>query len=114
MSLATILLLQTTVSLFHFSDYHSHALPSYTEEGERGGIARAIGYLKEQKQRGALVFSGGDTINKGAPTWSDEYQCAEWPWWNGVVDAMAFGNHDADYGYAALGQCRKQTTYPIL
>ncbi|HEX8411911.1 MAG TPA: metallophosphoesterase [Thermoanaerobaculia bacterium] len=105
---------ETTVTLLHFSDYHSHALPFYTDEGERGGIARAIGYLRQQKRGGALVFSGGDTVNKGAPAWSDKYQCAEWPWWNGIVDAMAFGNHDVDYGAEALAKCRKSTKYPIL
>ncbi|HEX6100312.1 MAG TPA: 5'-nucleotidase C-terminal domain-containing protein [Thermoanaerobaculia bacterium] len=104
----------TTITLLHFSDYHSHALPFYTDEGERGGIARAIGYLKQQKRAGALVFSGGDTVNKGAPAWSDKYQCAEWPWLNGVVDAMAFGNHDADYGWEAFQRCRKSVRYPIL
>jgi 5'-nucleotidase len=114
MRFALVLALQTTVTLFHFSDYHSHALPFYTEDGERGGIARAIGYLEQQKQRGALVFSGGDTVNKGAPAWSDKYQCAEWAWLNGVVDAMAFGNHDADYGFAAFEQCRASAKYPIL
>jgi 5'-nucleotidase / UDP-sugar diphosphatase len=114
MRLPLILLLQTTVTLFHFSDYHSHALPFYTEEGERGGVARAIGFLKQQKQRGALVFSGGDSMNKGAPAWSDQYRCAEWAWWNGVLDATAFGNHDADYGFEELQRCRKTTRYPIL
>src|SRR5688572_20459854 len=105
---------ETTITLLHFSDYHSHALPFYTEQGERGGIARAIRYLAQEKQRDALVFNGGDTINKGSPAWSDKYGCAEWPWWNGIVDAMAFGNHDADYGFEALGHCRETVTYPIL
>lgn len=105
---------ETKVTLLHFSDYHSHALPFYTEEGERGGIARAIGYLRAEKRRGALVFSGGDTINKGAPAWSDKYGCAEWPWLNGIVDAMAFGNHDADYGWAQFERCRDSVRYPIL
>jgi 5'-nucleotidase / UDP-sugar diphosphatase len=104
----------TTVTLLHFSDYHSHAQPFYTDEGERGGIARAIGYLKQQKRAGALVFSGGDTVNQGAPAWSDKYQCAEWPWLNGIVDAMAFGNHDVDYGWETFQQCRKSVDYPIL
>jgi 5'-nucleotidase/UDP-sugar diphosphatase len=103
-----------TVTLLHLSDYHSHAEPFYTEEGERGGIARAIGYLREQKRAGALVFSGGDTINKGAPAWSDKYGCAEWPWLNGIVDAMALGNHDADYGFADFEKCRQSVRYPIL
>ncbi|MDP9194661.1 MAG: 5'-nucleotidase C-terminal domain-containing protein [Acidobacteriota bacterium] len=103
-----------TVTLLHISDYHSHALPFYTDEGERGGIARAIGYLRQQKRAGALVFSGGDTINKGAPAWSDKYGCAEWPWFNGIVDAAAFGNHDADYGFADFEKCRKSVRYPIL
>lgn len=102
------------VTLLHFSDYHSHALPFYTDAGERGGIARAVGYLQKEKRRGALVFNGGDTINKGAPAWSDRYGCVEWPWFNGIVDAMAFGNHEPDYGAAAFGRCRASVRYPIL
>lgn len=105
---------ETTVTLLHFSDYHSHALPFYTDEGERGGIARAVAYLRSQKRAGALVFNGGDTINKGAPAWSDKYGCAEWPWWNGIVDAMAFGNHEPDYGRAAFDRCVKKIRYPVL
>ncbi len=104
----------TTVTLLHFSDYHSHALPFHTDEGERGGIARAAGYLRAQKRAGALVFSGGDMVNKGAPAWSDKYGCAEWPWLDGVVDAMALGNHDVDYGREAFESCRAQVRYPIL
>ena len=103
-----------TVTLLHTSDYHSHALPFYTDDGELGGIARVIGYLRQQKRAGAFVFSGGDTINKGAPAWSDKYGCAEWAWFNGIVDAAAFGNHDADYGFAELEKCRKSVRYPIL
>lgn len=103
-----------TVTLLHISDYHSHALPFYTDEGERGGIARAIRYLRQEKTRGALIFSGGDTINKGAPAWSDKFDCVEWPWFNGIVSAMAFGNHDADYGLARYRQCRELAKYPIL
>lgn len=112
--LALPLCADTTVTLLHFSDYHSHALPFYTDEGERGGIARAIGYLRQQKKAGALVFSGGDTVNKGAPAWSDKYGCVEWQWLNGIVDAMAFGNHDADYGREELDRCQKTVRYPIL
>ena len=37
-------------------------------------------------------------MNKGVPTWSDEYQCVEWPLVQRVVDVMALGNHDLDYG----------------
>jgi 5'-nucleotidase / UDP-sugar diphosphatase len=105
----------TTVTLLHFSDYHSHALPFYSEgREEQGGIANALHDLRRHKRRGALVFSGGDMMNKGAPAWSDRYRCAEWPWFNGIVDAMAFGNHDADYGYADFVRCRDLVRYPIL
>ncbi|HEV7920564.1 MAG TPA: 5'-nucleotidase C-terminal domain-containing protein [Thermoanaerobaculia bacterium] len=106
-------MLATVITLLHFSDYHSHAVPSYSEDrADQGGIARAIGYMKGQQ--GALIFSGGDMMNRGAPAWSDEYKCAEWSWFNGVVDAMALGNHDADYGQDELVRCRKSVTYPIL
>ncbi|HET8797556.1 MAG TPA: 5'-nucleotidase C-terminal domain-containing protein [Thermoanaerobaculia bacterium] len=103
-----------TVTLLHFSDYHSHALPFVTDDGERGGIARAVRYLRDERRRGALVFNGGDTINKGAPAWSDKYGCAEWPWLNGIASAMAFGNHDADYGLERFHRCRDRVAYPIL
>jgi 5'-nucleotidase len=105
----------THVTLLHFSDYHSHALPFYSEGREgQGGIGRAIGYLRAQKQHGALVFSGGDMMNQGSPAWSDKYRCAEWPWFNGVIDAMAFGNHDPDYGIGELEGCLQTIRYPVL
>lgn len=105
----------TTITLLHFSDYHSHALPFYSEDRpSQGGIARAIGYLKREHAGGALVFSGGDMINKGSPAWSDKYRCAEWPWLNGVVYAMAFGNHEPDYGFADFTRCRGELRYPVL
>jgi len=104
-----------SVTLLHFSDYHSHALPFYSEDqADRGGIARAIGYLEREHRRGALVLSGGDMVNKGSPAWSDKYGCAEWPWFNGIVDAMAFGNHDADYGFSWFENCRAKLHYPVL
>lgn len=106
----------TTVTLLHFSDYHSHAVPFYSEgEADTAGVARAIAYLKPYADNPeALILSGGDMINKGSPAWSDKYQCAEWPWFNGLVQAMAFGNHDADYGPDVFAQCRAQIDYPIL
>ncbi|MGH9423533.1 MAG: metallophosphoesterase, partial [Thermoanaerobaculia bacterium] len=105
----------TRVTLLHFSDYHSHALPFYSEGREdQGGIARAIGYLRAEKRKGALVFSGGDMINKGSPAWSDKYRCAEWPWFNGVIDAMALGNHDPDYGAEEMQSCLDAIRYPVL
>ena len=105
-----------TVTLIHFSDYHSHAVPFYAE-GQRNtaGIARVLSYLKARAEDpGTLIFSGGDTMNKGTPAWSDKYQCLEWGWLNGIVDAMAFGNHDADYGPDVFATCRAGITYPIL
>ena len=104
----------TTITLLHFSDYHSHALPFYSDASVRGGVARMIGFLERHKRNGALVFNGGDMMNKGAPAWSDKYHCVEWAWFNGVVDAMAFGNHDADYGNDELTRCRSTVRYPIL
>jgi 5'-nucleotidase len=53
-------------------------------------------------------------VNKGSPAWSDKYRCAEWPWLNGVVDVMAFGNHDPDYGPDDFARCRGLVRYPIL
>ena len=106
----------TVVTLLHFSDYHSHAVPFYAEgQANTAGIARAIAYLQPfAKDPNTLIFSGGDTMNRGAPAWSDKYQCVEWSWWNGIVAAMAFGNHDADYGAEVFARCRADISYPIL
>lgn len=105
-----------TVTLVHFSDYHSHAVPFYANgERDAAGIARAVAYIEPLSKRDdVLVFNGGDTINRGAPAFSDKYRCVEWPWWNGIVDAMAFGNHDADYGAPVFRDCAASAAYPIL
>ena len=104
-----------SITILHFSDYHSSALPSVDEQGnERAGIARAIGYMRQQQHPSTLMMIGGDMMNKGAPAWSDKYRCAEWSWLNGLVGAMALGNHDSDYGPEVLAACRSQIDYPIL
>jgi len=106
----------TAVTVVAFSDYHSHAVPFYSEgKPGQGGIARAVAYFDAARRRGdTVVVSGGDMMNAGSPTWSDEYRCAEWPWLNGRVEVMALGNHDLDHGAETLAQCRTQLTYPVL
>lgn len=105
-----------TITLLHFSDYHSHAVPFYSEgEPGRAGIARAIALFREAKARpGTVVLSGGDMLNQGTPAWSDEHRCVEWPWLSGLVDAMALGNHDLDYGPEVFEGCRRAAGFPIL
>lgn len=105
-----------TVTLIEFSDYHSHAVPFYSEgKPNQAGIARGIAYLKAAKQKpNTVVVSGGDTVNLGTPTWSDEYRCTEWPWFNGLVDVMALGNHDFDYGADEFTRCQATAQYPII
>lgn len=104
-----------TVTLVAFSDYHSHAAPFYSEGAPgQAGLARAVAYLRERRKGGALLFSGGDMFNKSAPTWSDEYRCADWRFLDGLVGAMALGNHDLDYGPAELERCRASVRFPVL
>ncbi|HEY3230842.1 MAG TPA: metallophosphoesterase, partial [Roseiflexaceae bacterium] len=106
----------TTVTLLHFSDYHSHAVPFYSE-GQAGtaGIGRLIAYLQPYaNDPNSLIFNGGDMMNMGTPAWSDKYRCAEWSWFNGIVDAMALGNHDSDYGPELFAECRAKIDYPIV
>jgi 5'-nucleotidase len=107
---------RATVTLLHFSDYHSHAVPFYSEgQADSAGIARLIAYLQPYaNDPNSLILSGGDMMNLGAPAWSDKFHCAEWKWFNGIVDAMAFGNHDADYGSEEFAACRDTIAYPIL
>jgi 5'-nucleotidase / UDP-sugar diphosphatase len=108
---------RTTLVLLHTSDYHAHARPHYSD-GEQGvgGIARLIQYLRDEKAANpnTVILSGGDTMNLGTPAWSDKYQCAEWPLFNGLQDAMALGNHEQDYGWARFEECRASATYPVI
>ncbi|MET0401609.1 MAG: 5'-nucleotidase C-terminal domain-containing protein [Cystobacter sp.] len=105
-----------TVTLVGMADYHSHALPMFSEgEPGQGGVARALAYLRAARSRpDTVVVSGGDMVNRGVPTWSDVYGCVEWPWFNGVVDVMALGNHDLDYGAESFERCRSSISYPVL
>lgn len=110
---------EAKVTLLHFSDYHSHAVPFFAEHApDQAGIARAVAYAKNLRvtQKNVLVLGGGDLLNAGTPAWSDKYfkTCTDWTWWNDIVSVMAFGNHDADYGWDAFAACRAKTTYPIL
>lgn len=103
----------------HFSDYHAHAVPYFSEHKHgQAGIARALDYVKKLKatDENLLVLNGGDMWNSGTPAWSDKYHddCTEWTWWNGLVTAMAFGNHDVDYGFAAFAKCQQLAAYPVL
>ena len=110
---------QPKVTLLHFSDYHSHAVPFFSEHApDQAGVARAIAYAKNLKAttKNLLVLSGGDLLNAGTPAWSDKYykSCTDWTWWNDIASAMAFGNHDVDYGWDAFAACRGRLTYPVL
>jgi 5'-nucleotidase len=104
------------ITLISMSDYHSHAVPFYSEgRHDQAGIARISAWLKSARQRpNTLVVSGGDTMNLGTPTWSDEYRCLEWAWLNGLVDVMALGNHDLDYGPEEFLRCAGTVDYPII
>lgn len=110
---------ETRVTVLHFSDYHSHAVPYFSEHmADQGGIARAVAFMKNARrtQRNVLVLNGGDMWNSGTPAWSDKYysDCTEWRWLDGIVDAMALGNHDVDYGWDAFTGCKSRVGYPIL
>src|SRR5574341_1288950 len=108
---------ETKVTFVHFADYHSHAVPFYSEgKVNQGGLARTIAYLKQAKASlpNPIILNGGDTMNSGTPSWSDKYQCTEWPMFNGLLDAMAVGNHEFDYGWDAFLKCRDSARYPII
>lgn len=107
------------LTLLHFSDYHAHAVPFFSEhQAGQGGIARAIGYIKKVKAQSpnVLVLSGGDMWNTGTPSWSDKYagDCTEWVWLGEHLSAMAFGNHDVDYGWDVFARCGKKAGFPVL
>ncbi|HYO66142.1 MAG TPA: 5'-nucleotidase C-terminal domain-containing protein [Archangium sp.] len=104
------------VTLISMSDYHSHAVPFYSEgKHDQAGMARMTAWLKTARQNPhTLVVSGGDTMNLGTPTWSDEYRCTDWAWLDGLVDVMAVGNHELDYGPEEFMRCVGTVSFPII
>ncbi|HMU37439.1 MAG TPA: bifunctional UDP-sugar hydrolase/5'-nucleotidase [Pseudomonadota bacterium] len=107
------------VQVIHFSDYHAHAIPFFSEhKPDQGGLARTLAYVSSvrEKHPNTLVFSGGDMWNAGTPAWSDKYSdgCLDWKWLGESVSVMAFGNHDVDYGWDAFSRCRKESGMQIL
>ncbi|MEK6577656.1 MAG: metallophosphoesterase, partial [Bdellovibrionota bacterium] len=105
------------LNVYHYSDYHSHAIPFFSEgKPSQGGIARVFSYLRSEKSKDheALIINGGDSMNRGSPSYSDKFQCQEWSWYNGLCDAMALGNHEFDYGFKVFEECRKKIKYPIV
>jgi 5'-nucleotidase len=110
---------EVRLTLLHFSDYHAHAVPFFSEhQRDQGGIARALGYIKQVKATApnVLVLSGGDMWNSGTPAWSDRYasDCSEWTWLGEHLTAMAFGNHDVDYGWDVFASCARRAGFPVL
>lgn len=110
---------EVRLTLLHFSDYHAHAVPFFSEhQSSQGGIARALGYIKQVKAStpNVLVLSGGDMWNSGTPAWSDRYasDCSEWTWLGEHLAAMAFGNHDVDYGWDVFATCARRAGFPVL
>lgn len=110
---------EVRVQVIHFSDYHAHAIPFYSEhKPDQGGLARTMAYIAQTKAKDSnvLALSGGDMWNAGTPAWSDKYYdgCADWKWLGEHVSVMAFGNHDVDYGFDALRSCQKQSGIAIL
>ena len=61
---------------------------------------------KPARSRKRLLRMGEDerfVFNVGSPAWSDRYQGLEWPWLNGLVDAMVRSDiADLHRGYAMV------------
>jgi 2',3'-cyclic-nucleotide 2'-phosphodiesterase (5'-nucleotidase family) len=53
-------------------------------------------------------------MNLNNPVWSDVYTCTEWAWFNGLLEGMAVGNHEFDYGPEVYQDCANRVTYPII
>src|SRR4051812_45935569 len=54
---------EVKVTLLHFSDYHSHAVPYFSEHAaDQGGIARTMAYVQRRKAElpNVLLLNGGD------------------------------------------------------
>lgn len=105
------------ITLLHHADYHAHPLPQFAEgQPDRGGLARAIGYIDAVRAASpnVLSLSGGDTLLPNN-LWSDEQQGAELAWFNGGrIEAMALGNHEFDYGYELFLRRQGEIDYPVI
>jgi 5'-nucleotidase len=103
------------IHLYHFSDYHGQLLPwHYPPFGLVGGLPRTITALQHiRRSPNALVFCGGDMLMAG-DTFADYNRGIDIQWFNSLIDAMAFGNHDAVYGPSHFQTYAAELDFPIL
>lgn len=103
-----------TLTILHTNDTHSQIEPKETDNN--GGYARRMGIIAEQRQLDpTLILLDAGDFWQGTPYFN---------FFNGEVeieamnrmryDAATLGNHEFDYGVAALAEQLKKAKFPIV
>jgi len=106
------------ITILYDNDVHGHLLPFNDNRfgQDIGGAARRATLIKEieKKNPNTIALSAGDWIS-GTPVSGLFKGKADWETLN-IMDykAMAIGNHEFDYGQAALREAVKTSKVPFL
>jgi 5'-nucleotidase/UDP-sugar diphosphatase len=109
------------LTILHVNDYHGRMLPSIDKQidpkKEVGGAAYLAAMIKEERAKnpgGTLLLAAGDMF-QGSPESNLSHGAPVIEIMNELkFDAMALGNHEFDWGMAALTRLRKTAQFPFL
>ncbi len=111
----------TQLTVLHVNDYHGRVLPFVDNQIDPqkpvGGAAYMAAMIKAERAQnpgGAILLAAGDMF-QGSPVSNLFHGAPVIKVMNELrFDAMALGNHEFDWGMAALTRLRKQARFPFL
>lgn len=107
-----------TISIFHTTDLHGHIVPTSTYEGlaDVGGLARCATCIREWRRMSphSLTVDVGDVVQGTATSLRSDGRLMIDLFNRLGYDAWALGNHDFDWGPAALGSLIETSRAPVL